>query len=147
MYVYRKWSIKCPDVQPIFHFWPPENISKPEVFWCFQGYRSGTLAENGLSIQLKLVANFNNGKRRIFVINFGRNFMLSLRNLLAWHCLLSLSFFNRRPVQRSAPQKEFHIYSKQGFFCNSKRFVTFGGPSTKIFINCLLIIKTFKWYV
>ena len=32
--------------QPMFHFYAPENLRKPEVF---RGYKSGTLVENGLS--------------------------------------------------------------------------------------------------
>ena len=70
------------------------------------------MAENGLSIQLKLGANFSNRKRRIFVINFRRNFMLSLRDTACYfyHFLIGAQ-------SKEVPiQKEFRIYSKQGFF-------------------------------
>ena len=33
---------------PMFPFDPPENIRKPKVFWCFQGYQKGTLRRKGL---------------------------------------------------------------------------------------------------
>ena len=29
--------------------YPPENIRKPEFFWCFRGYRKGIVAWNGSS--------------------------------------------------------------------------------------------------
>ena len=32
----------------VFTSIPPEVIRKPPFLWCFQGYRSGTLVENGL---------------------------------------------------------------------------------------------------
>ena len=44
-----------------------------------------------LSAHLKSVANLNKMKM-IFVIKFGRNFLIFVKNLLAWHFLL-FSFF------------------------------------------------------
>ena len=44
--------LHCKDLlihfKPVLHFYTPENVSKPKVFWYFQGYKNGTLAWIGL---------------------------------------------------------------------------------------------------
>ena len=35
-------------ISPGFHFYIPWKCQKWKVFWCFQGYRNGTLGFNGL---------------------------------------------------------------------------------------------------
>ena len=38
----------------MFPFYPPENINKPNIFWCFQGDQKGFLGRKGLSKVNKL---------------------------------------------------------------------------------------------
>ena len=60
-----------------------------------------------LSSQLNLGANLNKRKRKIFVINFGRNFVIFVKNLPAWHFLLLLSIFLMSALVRlSAESKQ-----------------------------------------
>ena len=85
-------------LQGIHHKWP---IKHPELNYAPCPNNSPVLEENffnaqvHLSAKLKLGGNLNKTESGIFVINFGRNFLIFVKNLLAWQFLfiLFLSIF------------------------------------------------------
>lgn len=56
---YKKglWVFSLPDFQASFNpflpcvpYWSPENVTKPNVFWCFHGDQEGTLGRKGFML-------------------------------------------------------------------------------------------------
>ena len=89
---------------PMFPFDPPENIRKPKVFWCFQGYQKGTLRRKGLMWDPKDWAFPDDDfERHIFlrqvrglVLSFILKLKVSLSlndDLVYVYCLVGLFFF------------------------------------------------------
>ena len=51
-------KVKLTHFQPIFHFYTPlKTPENPRFFYVFRGYKSGSLVENGLRMEFKLIPN------------------------------------------------------------------------------------------
>ena len=49
MWLFIPYSVPLTNLMPLASFYPPENIRKPLVFWCFQTYRKKPVALNRLT--------------------------------------------------------------------------------------------------
>ena len=49
MWLFILYSVPFTNLMPLVSFYPPENIRKPLVFWCFQTYRKRPVALNRLT--------------------------------------------------------------------------------------------------
>ena len=72
----------------MFPFYTPENTRKPKVIWCFQGYKMGTLARNGLNLNND-VSNFKSfSLMLLFFYSCFENFSMTI-------FFFFISFFDR----------------------------------------------------
>ena len=90
----------------------PGSVERPGF-----GDKFCTNAQVRLRTQLKLDANSVKRKRRILIINFERNFgrnsVIFVKNLLAWHFLLYFFIFLLSAQSKQEPTYKFLLLNKR----------------------------------
>ena len=118
MWLFILYSVPFTNLMPLVSFYPPENIRKPLVFWCFPTYRKKPVALNRLTgnrkhkksfmklhityiCSLVLVKNFyyNKSLNKIFIFTLLHFGSINVMKPFLW-CIFSffaVNYFQRKP--------------------------------------------------